>query len=194
MHFKRCGFLPFLTAGLVIVVLMGCQSAPAQPTLMATVSLPEPGAVPQGTQAVPGGYPVEAPATQTPAGYPAGGSPASAPVQETANYPAPGGETGPASGVPAVDNRALVTATLIEQAPDTDNGSNTRLRVRVLAVQDVNGMPNLVRDLVNTETDLFIETGKLPELNPNDRFEALVSYTGDEQGGKFHVLEIKKLE
>lgn len=203
MHFRGFRFLFVLITALVMLGLVGCQAAPAQPTLSPTIDLNKPApdaAAPAATApgaaptVLPGGYP--APGQEVPsnaadpgAGYPVEGLPTVS-AQNPA-YPAP---DAPPSGAPAVENRAKVTGTLLDKAPDAVDPALTRLRVNVQTVEDVAGMPNMAREMANTETDLYVETSRLPELNPNDRFEAVVAFVGDEHGGRFVVQEIEKLE
>jgi hypothetical protein len=190
-------FLVFLSTVLVLLAAAACQAAPkaglptvtsiALPTSApAIVSTPEV----EGDSPTAGGYPapeqVMVPSV-TPVGQQAGPS---------AAYPATeGGESGgPAAGAPAVENRSKIQAKLVEAAPDPDNSGLTRLHVLVLSSENVENMPGFTTNLVNTEIDLYAETANLPELKPGDSLEATVTYRGDEQGGKYFVVEMKKLE
>jgi hypothetical protein len=155
-------------------VVLATPTAAASPTVPATATAaayppPQTGATP--------GYPVDQPGGETTPAYPA---------------PGDGSGTGPAGGVPAIENRGKVTAKLIESAPDPDNANFTRLHALILTSEDVEGMQNFTSKLVNTEADLYIQTGQLPELKAGDMFEAVVSYNGDEHGGKYYVKEIQK--
>ena len=193
MHLLNRNFRRLLIAGLLAAGLLGCQPAPAdnQRTFVPRVPPTAQAAPAQELQATTpnsgasAGYPAP-----TQAGYPAPGASDTTPT--TASYPAPGG-TGPSIAAPAVENFAKISATLIETAPDPDNASYTRLHVQILKVEDVESTPNFARDLVNKEGDLYMETSSLPSLNPGDGLEALVSYRGDESGGKFFVMQISKL-
>lgn len=178
-------FLVFLSTVLVLLAAAACQAAPKAglPTVT-SIALPTSAPAIVSTPEVEGDSPT------------AGGYPAPEQADPSAAYPATeGGESGgPAAGAPAVENRSKIQAKLVEAAPDPDNSGLTRLHVLVLSSENVENMPGFTTNLVNTEIDLYAETANLPELKPGDSLEATVTYRGDEQGGKYFVVEMKKLE
>lgn len=186
-----------ILAAAMVVGAAGCQPAQRKPEVQfkavptmtqAVVNIPnaEAGSTAQPTEDL-GGYPVGLPGAET--AYPAGdaGSP---PGAETA-YPA--GDVGyPPAAAPAVENQSKVTAKLIEAAPGPDNSGLTRLHVQVLSSEALNGMPDFTSKLINQEADLYVQTEQMPQMSPGDQFSATVSYNGDENGGKYMVVEIGK--
>ncbi len=90
------------------------------------------------------------------------------------------------------ENRAKVTGTILEIAPA--EAGTMRLHVKIQASEDVEGLPNRTKDLVDQEADLFIPEANMPAVGPGDRFEAQVSLSGDESGGRLTVIEMKKID
>ncbi len=194
-HFRYC-----LAAGLVLLALIGCQPAPKPTRSPANVpqksapTIPMPPAA-QATQANPGTYPYpaqgdEGQGSQPTTGYPAAGQTPGG--EETPVAAPPEGYPGPETGVPGVDNSARITGTITESAPDESTPGVTRLHVRILTSEDIEGQPNRTKDLVEKETDLFVQTNLLNGLKTGDSFEAVVTFAGDESSGRFTVIEIKK--
>jgi hypothetical protein len=163
------------------LALAACTPAvPAAPT--SVVILPALESQPQDPAAATPIYPPPEGAAQ-----PAGGE-----------YPAPSGAQpvddaypGPA-GVPAVENRSRVTAVLLEQAPDESSPGWVRLHVRIQTSEVVDGLPNFTADKVDQEVDLFAAENSLPALESGATFTALVTFLGDEQGGRFVVQEVSQ--
>jgi hypothetical protein len=191
----------FAVLTLVLIGVAGCQpqAAPTRvpPTLTAVVL-----ATSAPTVTTEAGYPLPAQTDAAPseaaptAAVPNGtsdqpGYPPASDGEATPGYAAPE-DNGLSAGMPAVDNRSKVTAKLIDSAADPDSAGYTRLHVLVLASEDVEKMQNFTRKLINTEADLYVETAKLPALKAGDQFVATVAYNGDENGGKYMVVEIEK--
>jgi hypothetical protein len=165
-----------LLSCLCILILSACAapSASPTPTMVPTIALTSPTAAPTQEAAAPENA------------YPAQGGP----TEMIADYPYPVEDGGPAiEGMPTRENRSRVTAKLIEQAPDSANPDLVRLHVLVSAVADVEGMPNMAGDLLNQESDLFVQKDKLAALQPDQSFDAEISYRGDEQGAKFFIVK-----
>ncbi len=200
IHFWRLRLS--LMAALVILLLAGCQPASqnlGQPATVApTIALQAqptqaPATPTQAAEAAPA-YPAPTVAAPDQAGYPAPNS-AGGDTGSAANpgaYPAPGGV--PGAGVQAIENRSQITAQLISSTPSTTRADDTVLRVKILSSQDVEKMPNFTTGKENQEVDLLIKTANLPALQAGDKIQAIVSYFGDEHGGKYQVLDIKKLD
>lgn len=181
---------------ILILSLAACQPAPTATTEPTTAADPATVAYPVVTEAA--SVPTEAAADV--AGQPAGDLPAATAypggevnIVPTAasegllgsDYPAP-------NAMPAVENRSAVTARLVEQAPDDSDPANTRLTVEVLASSPIENMPDFTSQLIGQTVDLFTVAADMPELNPDDTFEAEVSYQGDENGGRFFARNIVK--
>lgn len=168
----------YLLLALVVVALSGCAASTPAATLTSvpTIAVPTATTAPTATSA-----PTSTP-EPTEIAYPY-------PVEEEVPLnPYPVDEGAAPGGSPVRDNRSRVTAQFIEKAPDPDNAGFVRLRVQVTAVEEIAGIANLAAALVNTETDLFANSGYTPELKPGDVFSAEISYRGDESGGKFYVV------
>jgi hypothetical protein len=188
--FKRsCLFL----AAAVVLGAAGCQPAQqaAEPTLtQVAVNTSAPAAKPTAPAAKPGyASPVDQPTEPAaPTGYPV-----DQPTEPAAStsYPVDGAGNPPAAA-PAAENQSKVTAKLLDAAPDPANPGYSKMHVQVLASEDVNGMPNFTSKLVNQEADLYIQTDQIPEIYVNDQFTAMVTYRGDEKGGKYIATEMQK--
>lgn len=205
IHFWR--FHLSLMMALVILLLAGCQPASqtmgqpatvvptialqAQPTHAVVAPIQESGdspAYPAPTSAAPGQASYPAPDS----GATGGGGDTSSTTGPGA-YPAPGDVPG-SGGVQVIENRSQITAQLISSAPSATSADATVLRVKILSSQDVEKMPNFTTGKENQEVDLLIKTANLPALQAGDKLQATVSYFGDEHGGYYQVLEIKKLD
>lgn len=120
--------------------------------------------------------------------YPAPGDAAEAYPAQSAT--AESGYPGPASA-PVMENRRRITARLVEQAPDETTPGWVRLRAEVLTSAAVEQMPSFTDNQVGQQIDLYVE-GEAPSLAAGDTFSALVSYRGDEFGGRFIAQEVQK--
>lgn len=164
-----------VAAGLILCVLVGCQSM-------------EPPVAP--TQA---SYPPALPTQPVVAeSYPNPGDAGNLdlPIE---TYPAPEeeGPVGPGQA-PARPNGSRVTAKLIEAAPYEQNPAYTRLRVRLISSQALEGMASVTDELVDQEIELLVETAQLPDLQPGETFEAEVSWMGDEHGSNYYIRNLLK--
>jgi hypothetical protein len=170
------GYFLCATAAVLLLALAACQpgAAPAEPT---EADLPEAGQT----------QPVDE------KGYPTPVEPEDG-VLPTASYPAPGedGPVGPGQ-VPARPNASRVTAELIEVTPYAENPEYTRLRVRLLSSQAMEGMASVTDELVDQEMELLVKTSQLPDLQPGETFEAEVSFMGDEHGSNYYILNLLKM-
>jgi len=177
-------FWQVLAASLILIAA-ACQPAPGAqaPTLVPTIALPAP-----DTATVPATQPAETTA------YPAGGEPQAGDVEATGDLEAQDDAypIGPGlAGAPVIDNRSVVTARLIEQAPAADQPGFTLLLVEILSSEDIAGVQNFTREKVNQEIELLAETEQLPEIQPGENFTAEVAYRGDEHGAKFYAYQIE---
>lgn len=172
------------------LLLAACAPGPAAnaPTLVPTVAvdLPDastPDASQPAVQETMPAYPVET----FEGGYPGPEG------EEAVQPPVDPGYPGPA-GAPVMENRSRVTARLVERAPDHDNPGWVRLRAEILTSDTVDQMPSFTGDKIGQEIDLYVDAAGLPDLAPGDTFGALVSYQGDESGGRFTAAEVQREE
>lgn len=163
----------WLTLALALLLISGCRPAanPALPTIAPTIAL--------ATAA-----PLPAPSATTPA-YPVLVDPQQPP--NPGAYPAGPGLL----GGQVRENRARVTARLLEQAAAEAMPGYTRLHVLVLASEEAAG--GFTAQLVNQPADFFVENGALPALAPGDTFSAEVIYQGDERGGAYRAENLTRV-
>jgi hypothetical protein len=83
------------------------------------------------------------------------------------------------SGVGSVPNAARIRGRCPEGAP-----ASGPWKVHVDAADDTEGQPNFAKDYVGKTIELTV-SGSGPALAPNEPFEAVVSFRGDERGGSF---------
>lgn len=155
-------------------VLTSTPAAPAQPAAQEPTAAASTQAATQAANAE-GSYPAPGDAAEA---YPA------------QNATAESGYPGPASA-PVMENRSRITARLVEQAPDETTPGWVRMRVEVLTSAAVEQLPSFTDDKVGQQIDLYVE-GEAPSLAAGDTFSALVSYRGDEFGGRFIAQEVQK--
>jgi hypothetical protein len=181
---------PFLSAILILLLLIGCQSA-----VQVTQTAP-------ANEAEYPSPPIEQPINES---YPAplidadGASGTSTsdsyPVPPEVQQPEGPGPGGPGPGMaPAIENLSRMTARVLKMAPADDMSSYTRLGVEVLTSEQIEGMPDLIGDLVGKQVDLFVDNDRLPQLQAGDVIEVDVSLAGDEWGQKLIARQVRVVE
>ncbi len=215
MRFSHDRLFLFLAVVLTVIVLTGCQPAPAPtrvpsttlPQLTPTVEAPADATTAQEPQAAQSGYPHPAPegGAAEPVGYPVGtpggeitgaleGTPEPPGGIPLEGYPAPEQGNDSPGNAPVVDNRAKITGTISTVRPDPDSPGFVRLVTQLLTSEEIEGLPNFTQELVGSQVVLYIDANLLGSIGKDDRFEAVVQMVGDETVQKFMVIEIKKLE
>jgi hypothetical protein len=91
------------------------------------------------------------------------------------------------AAVPVVPNASQIRGRLLQIQPEQGSGGAV-WTIAVDEADDVEGMPNFARAHVGQPIEVYVHPELHPALAERDPLEARVAFRGDEQGGRFVIV------
>jgi hypothetical protein len=97
-----------------------------------------------------------------------------------------------AGAVPVAPNAGIILAEVQRVEPSDKPGAVWLLEVRIISSEDVEGLPNFVKDKVDSVLQMYTKEDTAA-FKKGNIITARVTYSGDERGGLFWATKISRL-